>query len=278
MAKSIEQRFRYISILLYWEGQVNAKHLMVKFNITRQSASLLLKKYRHLYSNAVTYNSSNKAYVITHEFDETYLKTIGYSLADYFKITESSTVNSIDNNNECAYELDVPLRNIQPEQVRPILRAIREKKAIDIGYISLSSPEYSDRIIEPHSLIFDGLRWHVRAYCCKNLGFRDFTLSRFNGKAEFEGNATQSVEQDIKWQSYIDIEIEPDQRFNSKQKQVIINDYQMVGGTKTLRTRIAMLNYLIKRLHLDTNQATPEAQQIVLTSESKKAIEKYLFI
>jgi hypothetical protein len=278
MFKKLEQRFVFISTLLFWEGQINAKNLMVKFNITRQSASALLKKYRDLHSNAVTYNSSNKAYVITSEFDQTYLNTIECSLTDYVKLTESSLVNSIDAYNVSAYEVEVPLRNIRPLQVRPILRAIREKKAIDIGYISLSSPDYSDRIIEPHSLIFDGLRWHVRAYCCKNLEFRDFSLSRFNGKAEFEGNATHSVEQDIKWQNYIDLEIEPDQRFSNKQKQVIINDYQMQGGTKIIRTRIAMLNYLIKRLHLDNYQATPQAQQIVITCQCREAIKQYLFI
>lgn len=55
MFKKLEQRFVFISTLLFWEGQINAKNLMVKFNITRQSASALLKKYRDLHCNAVTY-------------------------------------------------------------------------------------------------------------------------------------------------------------------------------------------------------------------------------
>jgi predicted DNA-binding transcriptional regulator YafY len=97
-------------------------------------------------------------------------------------------------------EIEAPMRNLHVETVRPILKAIREMRAIDIGYRSLTSPNYLDKIIEPHTLIFDGIRWHVCAYCYKNQAYRDFVLSRFNGEAIDEGEAKHSQQQDSDWQ------------------------------------------------------------------------------
>jgi len=173
-------------------------------------------------------------------------------------------------------EVEAPLRNINPLQIRPILRAIREQLQIDIGYISLSSPNYLDRIIQPHALIFDGLRWHVRAYCNKNGQFRDFTLSRFNGSASFEGKATHSAAQDEKWNTIVDVVIEADPRFSDQQKHIIEQDFQMQQGQKIIPTRAALVNYLLRRLHIDSYKNTPEEQQIVLTRESRQAIAPYL--
>ncbi|MGL6360144.1 MULTISPECIES: hypothetical protein [Aeromonas] len=34
-------------------------------------------------------------------------------------------------------------------------------------YASLSSEEQSGSNIVPHTLVYDGIRWHVRAYCEK---------------------------------------------------------------------------------------------------------------
>lgn len=264
-------RFDFIEQLAWWEGQINASHLMAKFKITRASASNILKDYRAKYPKNLIYNASSKACLPTklfsgqsdlHQFSN-YLNAIG---TQYNKNKLSL----------CAFEVEAPLRNLNPEQVRPILKAIREKLAIDIGYISLSSPDYLDRIIEPHALIFDGLRWHVRAYCYKNQDFRDFSLSRFNGQVEFEGKATFSEDKDERWKTFIDVVIQPDPRLTVKQQTIIAKDFQMIKGTKTISTRAALVNYLLLRLRIDGYKNTPEEQQIILTPECQKKINKYL--
>jgi hypothetical protein len=278
MSKENIQRFDFISNISYWEGRVNTSHLVKKFKLSRQASSGILKQYREKYPAYLTYNQSSKAFIATPYFTKTFSqRNKQNTFLSYLRAVSIDITDLQNDAGSFVYEVEAPLRHISPEQVRPILRAIRENKAIDIGYISLSSPDYIDRIIEPHALIFDGLRWHVRAFCHKNQDFRDFNLSRFNGKAEFEGNASQSADKDEKWQNYIELTFEPDHRFNEKQKQVIINDYQMKNGRKSITTRIAMLNYLLKKLHLDSYQSTPEAQQIVLTSDCRRDIQQYLF-
>lgn len=270
MKKSDMERFNYIEYIVWWEGQINASHLMRHFDLSRDSASSILKNYDCQYPNNLKYDQSIKARLITEYFQP--LNDVS-SFDGYLNLIKCASHEGISSSIE---EVATPFRNINAHLLRPILKAIREKLAIDIGYISLTSPDYLDRIIEPHSLIFDGLRWHVRAYCRKNAAFRDFVLSRFNGIAIFEGKADCGADQDDLWQSYTDVEFMPDPRLMDKQQAIIATDFQMINNLKTIKTRIALLNYLLIRLRLDTYKNTPEEQQIVLTPECRHKISKYL--
>ncbi|WP_354622577.1 hypothetical protein [Psychromonas sp. MME2] len=156
MKKSDIERFNYIEYIVWWEGQINASHLMRHFDLSRDSASSILKNYDSQYPNNLQYDQSIKARVITENFQP--LNDVS-SFDGYLNLIKNANHEAISN---CIEEVATPLRNINAQLLRPILKAIREQLAIDIGYISLTSPDYLDRIIEPHSLIFDGLRWHVQ--------------------------------------------------------------------------------------------------------------------
>ncbi|GAA0811216.1 YafY family protein [Colwellia asteriadis] len=277
MSNEIHPRFAFINNLVGWEGQVNTTHIVSKFQLSRQAASNVLKQYREQYPTYLQYNTSEKAYIATKHFDNAFtLAGTANSFSQYLAAIAYADDGVSRLQPSTVLEVEAPLRNINPIQVRPILRAIREQLQIDIGYISLSSPNYLDRIIQPHALIFDGLRWHVRAYCNKNNDFRDFTLSRFNGEAAFEGKATHFAADDEKWNTIVDVVIEADPRFNPEQKHIIEQDFQMTHGQKVIPTRAALVNYLLRRLHIDSYKNTPEEQQIVLTRASRQAITPYL--
>ncbi len=65
MSKSASIRFHFIEQVIWWEGQINASHLIDKYNITRTQASHILKEYRHTHPNNLYYDQSAKAYLIT---------------------------------------------------------------------------------------------------------------------------------------------------------------------------------------------------------------------
>lgn len=48
--------------------------------------------------------------------------------------------------------------------VRRLLQAARERRRVDIEYVSMDNPEVRGRNIIPHTIVFDGFRWYVRAY------------------------------------------------------------------------------------------------------------------
>jgi len=96
--------------------------------------------------------------------------------------------------------------------LRALVQAARDGKIIDMGYMSLSSPDEESRIIASHTLVCTPLRWHVRAYCEKNRAFRDFVLSRFRGINGLEGDADFTKADDKRWNNKTDIVLVPDSR------------------------------------------------------------------
>lgn len=275
-ADSFQERayFNAIENFALWEGRVNTTHLQTLFDIGRQKASDILAHYRSYYPDNLVYDASLKGHKPTPDFVGHYsnghiddysqlLANSGH--ADYLPVFEAGFC-----------QLEAPLRNISPALVQPIIRAIRAQQRIDIGYTSLSSPEYEGRIISPHCLVFDGIRWHVRAYCEKNQSFRDFVLSRFNGEVEFEGEATKTAEHDVLWNTWLDVVIQPDPRLSPAKRRLLELDYQMTEGKRVIPVRAALLMYLTQRLRLDRYDPNPEAQQIIIEPDCQKAIAEYL--
>lgn len=262
-------RFSFIEVIAKWQGRVNASHLMAHFDISRQAASRTITQYMAKYANNLIYNESLKGFLPTSQFTEN-------SSAGLFSEYQQSTLAKQSKYLAAIDYVDLPSREPDPKLVRPILRAINEKLAIDIGYLSLANPEYLDRIIEPHSIVFDGLRYHVRAFCHKNGDYRDFVLSRFNGELNDEFNATHTAQSDRLWQTKLAVVIMADPRLSAAQQRVIELDYQMINGRSTINTTAALVQYVLKRLHLDAYQTQAEAQQIILTPESLRAISPYL--
>ena len=78
-----------------------------------------------------------------------------------------------------------------------------ENLKLEIKYASLNNPTPRIRVICPHTLVNNGFRWHVRAYCEENEDYRDFVLTRFHGiPCELE-KSEQTSEQDENWNKKI---------------------------------------------------------------------------
>jgi len=274
--KSYQEReyFNAIENIALWEGRINTTHLQAIFEIGRQKASDILSQYRTYHPLNLTYDASLKGYKPTEDFNSLYASGHIDSYSQLISRNRHAEILPVFETGFCL--LEAPLRNISPLLVQPIIRAIRDNLRLDIGYTSLSSPEYESRIISPHCLVFNGVRWHVRAYCEKNADFRDFVLSRFNGEFEFEGPARYTVADDQRWNKKLELVIQPDPRLNSEKRRLLELDYQMTNGKRVIPVRAALLMYLTQRLRLDRYDSNPEAQQIIIEPECQKVIADYL--
>jgi predicted DNA-binding transcriptional regulator YafY len=264
------KRFQVIEALLLWEGRLNARQLMDYFDTSRPTAQKYITEYKHINTDCFEFNSHERAHIAKNDFKP---KFINQDFAKYHELFAEIAGSSMP----LLVESLPPIhRNISPSLVRPLLQAIRYQQRLDIGYISLSSPEYEDRIIQPHSLVHDGTRYHVRAYCEKNQDYRDFVLSRFSGEYNFEGDAQFDKAKDTLWQTEVELKMCPDHRLNDLQKKVIANDYQMQDQMLIIKVRAALLKYLLQHLRLDIYQGAAEQQQIVIEPQCRKEIEKYI--
>ena len=264
------KRYQVIEALLLWEGRLNARQLMDYFATSRPTAQKYITEYKQINPDGFDFNSHERAHIAKEDFTPSFINQAFSTYHSLFFDMDDAAVSPLV---ECLPQIH---RNISPQLVRPILQAIRYKLRLDIGYISLSSPEFEDRIIQPHSLVFDGTRYHVRAFCEKNQDFRDFVLSRFSGQFAFEGEAEFGKEKDSLWQTQLAVSLCPDHRLSELQKKVIARDYQMTDQILTIQVRAALLKYLLQSLRLDIYQGAAEQQQIVIEPECRKRLASYI--
>lgn len=161
-----------------------------------------------------------------------------------------------------------PARDLRPEVLRPVLQACRENKRVEIRYASLSNPVAEYRVIQPHTVVHTGYRWHVRAWCEKNRDFRDFVLSRIDDQPELVMDADHNTADDVAWNTRVEVVLMPDPRLTPAQRDLIARDYGMVRKRLRIETRAALASYVLQYLRVDTPGGTrsPESQQIVVAN------------
>jgi len=273
-------RYRLIEIVAQWEGRLTTNHLCNSFGIGRQQASKDINAYiTDIAPGNLEYDRQLRGYKPTAEFKPVLTSGIA---DEYLHVLDrnqdiSHTFEGLDLGAAHTSVLQVPTRHVEPEILRAIIQASREQRRLEIAYLSLSSPVAEERIIDPHTLVFTGLRWHVRAYCEKNRSFRDFVLSRFRGTPEIMDKALVSAEEDERWQTRIDIILTPDTRLSEAQSDIIAADYGMNKRELSISTRASLVEYALQALNVDPRkiEAKPEAQQIVVKNLAD--IEQWLF-
>lgn len=129
-------------------------------------------------------------------------------------------------------------------------------------------PNVEVRLIAPHTLVYTGMRWHVRAYCEKNGQYCDFVLSRLRGQPDLLDASPNTREQDEDWNVEVPIIFEPDWRLNAAQKAIIETDFGMTQGQLVVSSRRALVKYVLQRYQIDHRNIAilPEAQQLVVSN------------
>lgn len=272
-----KKRLQLIEVCLLWEGGVNANTLQKYFDISRTTAQRHIDDYKnHFPNNIAGYDNKAKVHVPSGNFR---LEITTGDLAEYLSFFGShgdSIIVSTETTSSYIELLPTPTRNIEPMLIRDVIKACKQQLRLDIGYYSVSSGVTESRIISPHSIIFDGVRWHTRAWCERSLAFRDFVLSRFHDEPVIEDTtAIYTKSDDHDWLTIVDLEIQPDPRLNDAQKHAIELDYKMESGTLSIPVRGALVKYLIQKLRLDSYDPNPQGQQIIITPECWQTIEPY---
>ena len=273
---SVERRYEFIEFRLYWQGKINRSDLMEAFGISIQQASNDLAKYIEGRKSNLVYDKRLRTYLRGKNFKPRYFQP---DAAEYFAQLQAVEHGLVSEEQSWISffpglaATPIPARGVAPEVLREVLSAIREKKALQITYQSMSRPEPTARWIEPHALAFDGFRWHARAFCQNDIVFKDFLLSRIVEVGEQSGS-TSTAEIDEAWNSEITLEIGPHPELSDTQCRAIEMDYGMVNGKAEIVVRKALLFYALKRLGLDTDPAArrPQDQQIVLLQKNSVAV------
>jgi hypothetical protein len=275
-----EQRLEFIEYRLFWEGAVNRSDLIERFGVSVPQASNDLTTYRQLAPENVTYDLSGKRYVPTTTFRPKFLRPNPDRYLAQLKAMSDGILDLEDtwlSNQPDTGVLPIPTRRTDPAVLRAILAAVRGRCAVHIEYQS-TSPENPDLIwrwISPHAFGFDGLRWHVRAFCHRDSRFKDFIIGRCLAAGE-QGPAAASADTDWQWQTFFEVILRPNPDLTESQRRAIALDYNMSDGRVAVRLRFALLYYFYKRLRLDVAERFDKPRERPVVVANQKQFEAAL--
>ena len=246
-------RFRLLEIVLQWEGRLTTNHLCNAFSIGRQQASKDINRYISEFSpDGLEYDRKLKGYKPTPSFVPQFSQG---SVNEYLHLlhqdkAQTSTLSLMDLRYDHTEVLDVPSRHVDPAIVRGLVQAARNQLRVDVDYASLSSEVVSGRNIVPHTLIYDGIRWHVRAYCEKRGEYLDFVMSRFRGVPDLLDASPHGREQDVEWNTQVEVVVTPNPCLSPGKQRIIAEDYAMQDGQLRFTRRLPLVHYALDRMQV----------------------------
>jgi predicted DNA-binding transcriptional regulator YafY len=274
-------RMRAIELLAYWEGRLVTNRLVTWFGVSRQQASADIKRYLVNHNpGSMQHDPSVKGYVPVDGF--TPVLSQGH-INEYLDMVSGLASNTMAVTLETgAYlaSVQLPDRSVSPKVVREVITACRLTSSVQINYTSMTSPEGVLRVISPHTLVYTGFRWHVRAYCHTKKDFRDFILSRIDGTPEVSLLVGEGIEQDRDWQHEITVTLVPNIKLTKAQQQLIAKDFGMERGWLKLTVRQALVHYTLQRYQaaITATEVDNELQYpLQLRGEDKGLIAQHLF-
>ncbi|OUS23571.1 WYL domain-containing protein [Thalassotalea sp. 42_200_T64] len=266
-----KQRLSYIEFCLMFRGHLTRNDLVQRFEVGLSAGTRDLNLYRELAPKNLDYDSKQKKYfqtanfkpVFNHDARKTLVK-LANNISDGF-----DAIGDINFPVDAPSQLNVPDIFI----VAKVVQAILNNKTINIIYTSLSSGSKA-RDVVPHSIIDNGLRWHVRAYDKNTNSFRDFVLTRMSKvtiKADIP-EVFQEKSEDHQWNRKIPLHIEPHPN-NVKFPTAIAMDYGMTNKILEIEIRAALVGYLLRRWNVDcTEDASLSGGEYQLWLKNSKSI------
>ena len=244
------ERLLFIERLAWWKGVVNRGDVREVFGISAAQASADLQGYQEMNPTALAYNVRAKRYeagegmgCVMHEprIEEAVSLFLGVAAPVV------TPVGGMGGRPKIAPTVDFfrPLiREADAGVQRRVFLAMDQGKRLRVKYWSVSSSRGASREIAPHALGHDGYRWHVRAWCFENSGYRDFVLSRIEG-AEWPGEGFTADVVDTEWEQMETVVLQPHSGLDEDQRKTIIRDYGMKGGKLKVEVRAAMKEYFL---------------------------------
>jgi len=270
------QRLQYIEIMAYYTGLITRSEVAKAFGISDAAATKDLKLYGDLAPDNLIYKHNVFGFVPTEGFREVFADLTPAAVLPLIAANLATTGGPYGQ--EPIYGITVeslptPSRLPDKSVLAQILRAIKARSKLQAVYYSLSDRDNRDpRVLEPHSLVNTGLRWHVRAYSEETYDFRDFVLSRFVEAKKLDAPADSGAQYDDDWSELVTLRLTPHPRLDPQRRMSLMIDYRGDQELIELTVRRALIGYVLQRLAVDTSQdhsLNPHAYQLALLNRDE---------
>jgi len=274
--RATQQRLQYIELMAYYTGVVTRSDVARAFGISDAAATKDLKFYSQIAPDNLIYKHNVFGFVPSNQFEEIFtdlepqqvLPMMAANLPFIGETVEQNLIYGVPTE-----QLPLPQRLPGKDVLAQVIRAIKQKTKLSVVYSSLSDRDSSEaRIIEPHSLVNTGLRWHVRAYSEDTYDFRDFVLSRVQHAQQYSDRAESNPEYDDDWMEVIKLQLSPHPNLSEEKRQILMTDYAAANDVIEFTVRRALLGYVLQRLSVDTTadaSLNPNAYQLIVMNRDE---------
>lgn len=252
ISQTQRERLFHIDFRLFFLGSVNRNDLEIRFGIKEAAATRDLSLYKQLAPKNLEYDTKAKTYIQREGFSPLFNYSSHQALAALLHGYGDDFVSS--NHTFDAAEAPTQLHLPACDILAFVTRAIYCQHVISIGYRSLSSG-LTQREIVPHSLIDNGLRWHVRAFDRLKQQFSDFVINRIEQPCLVENRAiseSESKTADQQWNQFVELQLAPHPSLCYP--ETIAHEYGLVNGELTLSVRAAVAGYVLRRWNVDCSE------------------------
>ena len=247
----------YIAKRLFWHGRITRQDVMQALEVASAKATNLLINFRARYRGQLLEES--KGYVPAATFQpsgvsgDSYLEDLLGALQrrmDLVRATGEQTTARIP---------QVFRKQVKTEVLREVLKALRDYQAITILYVGMGlGAKAMERTVEPVELVYINDRWHLRAFCYKASGWRDFVLSRIlsvNGfePARFQWLKTGNYRQPLKIAAFV-----PHPELTDDQKAIVAFEFRMENGRLELQLAEDDLFYFMEHYVAKEGEGPPQ--------------------
>lgn len=246
---SQKQRLAYIDFKLLFVGKVTRNEVVTKFEKGMSGATADLNLYKEFCPKNMVYDTKQRVYVQCANFKPLFAHDPRKTLV---KLANQIT-DGYDAIGDVTFPVEAPSQLNIPDIfiVARLIQSIINKKPVSIIYTSLSSGSAARELV-PHSIVDNGLRWHVRAFDRKSNSFRDFVLTRIS-KVTIIEQPTETFEdklEDHQWMRMMPLQLVPHPN-NVQHPTAIAMDYGMENKVLELNVRAALAGYLLRRWNVD---------------------------
>ena len=270
------QRLEYIELMAYYTGVVTRSDVARAFAISDAAATKDLKYYGDIAPENLIYKHTVFGFVPGPEFKEVFTDLSPAIVLPILEANLTTAGGPIQDEPVFGIpteSLSLPSRLPDKVVLSQITRAIHNKKKLIVSYRSLSKRDSKERrVIEPHSLVNTGFRWHVRAYNEETFDFRDFVLSRFVSADCLGKEAESSAQYDDDWSEIISLKLSPHPKLDDDDRASLLIDYGSDGDIIDIKIRRALIGYLLQQLSVDTTadySLNPKKYQLVVLNRDE---------
>jgi hypothetical protein len=244
------ERLAYLELRVFFTGELRRADIENRFGVKPAAASRDIRLYREIAPENLDYDLTSRCYVAASNFapffehrSDRVLSWLAHGFGD-----------GLDLGLKTQTPFDCPKQFFEPvlATLAALTRAICARKAVTMHYVSVSSGSKT-RTVVPVALADSGLRWHLRAYDRSKNQFADFVLTRISRVLQLDADVKEheQLAADDQWMRMVELQLVPHPHM--KWPRAAELDYGMTDGMLRIKTRAAMVGYVLRRWSVDAS-------------------------